>query len=150
MTKQPKKTKPEIDVNSHEYLSTLAELKRHIRECRLRANKDANRELVHLYWTVGKIIVERQKNSGWGGKFIDQLKKDLHNEFQGIKGFARVNIFRMRTFYRSYPLVPSEAEQIDELAHLIILMENYDTDEERVSIQARYLSLVGAEKCFDL
>ena len=129
--------------SNKEYATTLAELKKQIQKCQLRAIIAANKELVRLYWTVGKIIVERQENSGWGSKFIDKLAKDLQNEFPGIEGFSRRNVFRMRAFYLEYKLVPPAVAQFNELKHLgvlaqipwshnIVLMEKLDSIEERI------------------
>ncbi len=84
--------------SNKKYTSTLTELKKTVQECQLRAITAANKELVRLYWIVGKTIVERQEKSGWGSKFIDKLAKDLQNDFPGIEGFSRRNIFRMRAF----------------------------------------------------
>lgn len=129
--------------SNKEYATTLAELKKQIQKCQLRAITAANKELVRLYWTVGKTIVERQENSGWGSKFIDKLAKDLQNEFPGLEGFSRRNVFRMRAFYLEYKLVPPAVAQFNELEHLgilaqipwshnIVLMEKLDSVEERI------------------
>lgn len=129
--------------SNKEYISTLAELKKQVQECQGRAITAANKELVRLYWTIGKIIVERQENNGWGSKFIDKLTKDLQNEFPGIEGFSRTNIFRMRAFYLAYRIVPLPVGQFDELEHLgilaripwshnIILVEKLDNIKERI------------------
>lgn len=129
--------------SNKEYAATLAELKKQIQKCQLRAITAANKELVRLYWTVGKIIVEKQENSGWGSKFIDKLAKDLQNEFPGLEGFSRRNVFRMRAFYLEYKLVPPGVAQFNELEHLgvlaqipwshnIVLMEKLDNMKERI------------------
>lgn len=89
-------------IQTNEYTATLADLKRHIQECQLKAITAVNKELVRLYWTIGKTIVQRQENSGWGSKFIEKLAKDLQNAFPGIEGFSRTNMFRMRAFYLAY------------------------------------------------
>lgn len=129
--------------SNKEYNFTLAELKKEIQECQFRAITSANKELVRLYWVVGKIIIERQENSGWGSKFIDKLTVDLQNEFPGIEGFSRRNVFRMRAFYLAYKLVPPAVAQFNEVEHLgvlaqipwshnVILMEKLDSFEERI------------------
>ena len=140
----PDKASEENILFSHnEYSSTLAELKKTIQECQIRAITAANKELVRLYWIVGKKIVERQETSGWGSKFIDKLTKELQNEFPGIEGFSRRNLFRMRAFYHEYKLVPPLVAQLNEIDHLgvlaqipwshnIILMEKLGNVEERI------------------
>ena len=139
----PKKIKSTEIFSSKEYITTLTELKTKIRDCQLRAISAANKELVHLYWTVGQTIVQRQENSGWGSKFIEKLAMDLQNEFPGIEGFSRRNLFRMRAFYLEYKLVPPAValvNNVDELgvlsqipwSHNIILMEKLDDVEDRI------------------
>jgi len=126
-----------------EYATTLTGLKKQIQECQLRAITSVNKELVRLYWTIGKTIVERQKNSGWGSSFIEKLAKDLQNSFPGVEGFSKRNIFRMRAFYLEYQFVPPTVAQIDELEHLgvlakitwshnIVLIERLEDVEERM------------------
>lgn len=126
-----------------EYELTLADLKKRIRESQINAVIAANKELIRLYWTIGKTIVERQEGSGWGTKFIENLAKDLQNEFPGIEGFSRTNVFRMRAFYKEYKIVPPAVGQIDEIDHIsvlssipwshnIVLIEKLKTAEERI------------------
>ena len=62
----------------------------------------ASRELVRLYWDVGREIVQRQDREGWGTKVIDRLAADLQKAFPGISGFSRANVHRMRAFYLAY------------------------------------------------
>ena len=129
--------------SNNEYNSILANLKKHIRECQLRATTAVNKELIRLYWTIGKTIVERQEGRGWGTKFIEKLAKDLQNEFPGVEGFSRTNVFRMRAFYKEYKIVPPLVGLFDEIDHLgvltlipwshnILLMEKLDSIEQRL------------------
>ena len=139
----PVKKDHESLFSTKEYDSTLADLKKHIRASQLRAAIAVNHELIRLYWIIGKTIVEKQEGSGWGSKFIEKLAKDLQNEFPGIEGFSRTNIFRMRAFYREYKLVPPPVGQFDELTHLgfltqipwshnVVLMEKLEDIQERL------------------
>lgn len=41
-----------------------------------------NKELIFLYWNIGKIIL---KNSQWGNKFVYNLSIDLKLEFPEIR-----------------------------------------------------------------
>jgi len=142
-----KKTTPvkkaSTELSNKEYTSTLANLKKHIRSSQLKAAVAVNKELLKVYWIIGKTIVEKQESSGWGSKFIEKLAKDLQNEFPGLEGFSRTNVFRMRAFYQEYKLVPPLAGQLDEIDHLgiltqipwshnIILMEKLDNNEQRI------------------
>ena len=47
------------------YLSFLDEVKNQIRESRIRFARTVNKELIHLYWWIGKGIAEKQEQLGW-------------------------------------------------------------------------------------
>ncbi len=137
----PAKNNQEL-FSSKEYESTLADLKKHIRECQLKAVKAANAELIKLYWMIGKTIVEKQEKSGWGTKLIEKLAKDIQNEFPGIEGFSRTNIFRMRAFYLAHCNNPTAVGQLEEYplefflnipwGHNCVLFEKFQNFEERL------------------
>jgi len=78
-------------------------LKTTIRTARLKAGLAVNRELVLLYWRIGKEILERQSAQGWGAKVIDQLARDLRAEFPDMRGFSRTNLLYMRAFASAWP-----------------------------------------------
>ena len=86
-----------------DYAAWLAELKATIRTARLKAGLAVNRELVLLYWRIGKEILERQSAQGWGAKVIDQLARDLRAEFSDMRGFSRTNLLYMRAFASAWP-----------------------------------------------
>ena len=81
-----------------DYLPFLNELKDQIRKAQLRAGLAANRELIYLYWNIGRSILERQKKEGWGAKIIDRLSDDLKKEFPNMRGFSARNLKYMRAF----------------------------------------------------
>jgi predicted nuclease of restriction endonuclease-like (RecB) superfamily len=62
----------------------------------------ANREMILLYWDIGREIVERQKAEGWGKSIVNRLGADLQKEFPGESGFSASNLWRMRSFYLAY------------------------------------------------
>ncbi len=88
--------------NEVSYAQLLNQVKSRIREARVRAGLAANRELVALYWGVGKLIVERQRAKGWGSAVIERLSRDVRHEFPDIQGFSPRNIWRMRAFCLAY------------------------------------------------
>jgi DUF1016 N-terminal domain len=87
---------------TQEYIQTLVDLKQHVQEAQIKATFSANKELMCLYWSIGKIITEKQDINGWGTKLIEQLAEDLQNSFPGIGGFSRANIFRFKAFFSNY------------------------------------------------
>jgi hypothetical protein len=74
------------------YPALLEELKRRIRSAQTRAALGVSRELVLLYWSIGRDILARQDAEGWGAKVIDRLAKDLGTEFPGVEGFSPRNL----------------------------------------------------------
>ncbi len=84
------------------YAELLDQLKVRIRSARLQAALAVNRELIHLYWEIGRTILERQEREGWGAKVIERLAEDLRHEFPDMRGLSRANLFYMRAFAESY------------------------------------------------
>jgi predicted nuclease of restriction endonuclease-like (RecB) superfamily len=97
----PTAGKDEISVSSG-YSSYLEELKVRIRTVQVKAVLSANRELIQLYWSIGRDIFTKQKDEGWGSKVVDRLASDLHHAFPEMGGFSRTNIYRMRAFFLAY------------------------------------------------
>lgn len=85
------------------YDDFLRGLKERIRTAQVRAALAVNQELVLLYWEVGREILTRQQQQGWGAKVIEQLSKDLRREFPEMKGFSPRNLKYMRAFAETYP-----------------------------------------------
>lgn len=123
------------------YNEFLNEIKEKIRNTQLKAAIAASRELIKLYWELGKNIVEKQEKEGWGSKVLEKMAKDLQNEFPGIEGFSRTNIFRMRAFYLAYSNCLTAVGQLQEeqletflnipWGHNFILLDKLKSFEER-------------------
>jgi predicted nuclease of restriction endonuclease-like (RecB) superfamily len=84
------------------YPGFLSIIKERIAQARIRASLSVNRELIKLYWYIGKMIVERQEREGWGKSIVERLAIDLQREFPDMQGFSSGNIWRMRALYVSY------------------------------------------------
>lgn len=84
------------------YGELLEDLKARIRAAQVKAALSVNRELIALYWHIGKSIVERQRDQGWGKGVVERLSDDLGREFPGLEGFSARNIWHMRSFYLAY------------------------------------------------
>jgi predicted nuclease of restriction endonuclease-like (RecB) superfamily len=93
---------PDVGAVPASYAALLTEIKDRVRSAQLRAHLAVNRELVLLYWQIGRDIVSRQKLEGWGKSVIERLAADIQREFPGIEGFSTRNIWRMRAFYLAY------------------------------------------------
>ena len=85
-----------------DYRNWLVELKSTIKQRQIKAAISVNSELIRLYWDMGRQIVEKQQNTSWGSGFIDQLSKDLKEEFPQMKGFSKRNIELIKQWYLFY------------------------------------------------
>lgn len=85
------------------YPAFLAELKQRIRSARLQAALSVNRELVLLYWSIGRDILARQRAEGWGAKVIDRLAADLRRALPEMTGISARNLKYMRAFAEAWP-----------------------------------------------
>jgi predicted nuclease of restriction endonuclease-like (RecB) superfamily len=106
------------------YPEFLQELKTRIRGAQTRAAFAVNRELILLYWSVGRDILVRQHAEGWGTKVIDRLAKDLQTEFPGVEGFSPRSLKYMRSFAEAWteePIVQQLAAQLPWGHHIVLL-----------------------------
>ena len=139
-----KSTKPLI--KSSKIISALSDysqfikfLKEKVRSAQLRASLSVNRELIKLYWELGRDVVERKEKEGWGSKVIERIAKDLQNEFPGIEGFSKSNVFRMKAFYLAYEKVAQSVRQLEKLpifsipwGHNIAIFQQIKSEKERL------------------
>ncbi len=119
--------------NTKEYGNFLAEIKEKIRTAQYEALKSVNKELINLYWDIGKSIIEQQEKHRWGKSIVENLANDIQKEYPGIKGFSIGNLRRMRNFYSKYYLSPKLAPLVREISWTknIIIMEKCKDDTER-------------------
>lgn len=85
-----------------DYTALLAEVKERVRSAQYEALKAVNKELIALYWDIGRMIVSRQGSGSWGKSVVQLLATDLQHEFPGIRGFSVQNLWYMRQFYLEY------------------------------------------------
>lgn len=84
------------------YKQTIKELKSMILTSRYRAAALANKELLLLYFSVGKLIVEKSKSEKWGSGVLDKIAIDLQKELPGLRGFSITSLKKMRVFYTEW------------------------------------------------
>lgn len=115
-----------------DYSNTLVEIKERVRKSRYFSLRAVNKELIKLYWDVGKTVSEKSSNN-WGSKVIEKLALDLQTEFSGVKGFSANNIARMKAFYETYRDTPKLAQVVQELpwGQNIELIYKLKSEEER-------------------
>jgi predicted nuclease of restriction endonuclease-like (RecB) superfamily len=122
------------------YADLLATLKDRVRQTQFRAARAASSEVLRLYWSIGRDILERERLGGWGSKVVDLLAADLKREFPGMSGWSRRNLLYMRRVAESWP---DEAEFVQHPAaqipwgHVMVLLDRLDTREKRDWYAAR-------------
>jgi len=115
------------------YPELLEDLKGRVRTARVRAGVSVNRELVLLYWEIGRSIQERQQGEGWGAKVIDRLADDLRREFPEMRGFSGRNLKYMKAFGESYPDSPFVQQVVAQIpwGHNVRLLDKVKDPAER-------------------
>lgn len=97
------------------YSTFLNEVKGRIRAARIFAARAINRELVLLYWDIGRGIVEKQQTQGWGDAVVERFAADLRKEFPEMNGFSDVNVWRMLQVYTDYTSAEFLSQAVREL-----------------------------------
>ncbi|NEQ25130.1 MAG: DUF1016 domain-containing protein [Microcoleus sp. SIO2G3] len=87
---------------SPDYGVLLGQINQRIRAAQYEALKAVNKELIALYWDVGKLITDRQQGQTWGKSIVKTLAQDLQLEFPGMSGFSSANLWRIKLFYETY------------------------------------------------
>jgi len=119
--------------NTGDYPGLLAEIKERVRSAQYEALKAVNKELVSLYWDIGRIIVERQETEGWGKSVVQRLSSDLRQEFPDVRGFSAQNLWYMRQFYSEYHNSERLQPLVGEIAwaHNLVIMSKCKDPLER-------------------
>jgi predicted nuclease of restriction endonuclease-like (RecB) superfamily len=116
-----------------DYAEWLAGLKSRIHSAQQRATQAVNRELVLLYWQIGRDILARQSAQGWGAKVIDRLAHDLLVAFPDMQGFSARNLKYMRAFAQAWPDVDFVQGVLAQLPwyHQLALLDKLQTEDDR-------------------
>lgn len=120
--------------SSKNYQDLLARLKSQIQTAQVRAAVSVNRELVLLYWGIGKEILCRQREEGWGAGVIQRLAQDLRTAFPDMKGLSRTNLLYMRAFAEAWPEQSIVQQVVGQIpwGHNIRLIDAVKTMKERL------------------
>jgi predicted nuclease of restriction endonuclease-like (RecB) superfamily len=119
---------------SKSYQDLLARLKSQIQTAQVQAAVSVNQELVRLYWRIGKDILTRQKEDGWGTQVIERLAKDLRSEFPDMRGLSPRNLGYMKAFAEAWP----DESILQQLAaklpwfHNCVLLDKVKSPDERL------------------
>ena len=117
----------------NDYISFLESIRSQIQSGRIQAAKTVNRELISLYWKIGKEIVEKQEKLGWGKSVVEQLSKDIRKEFDGIRGYSARNLWDMKRFYEQYRDSPKLQQLVAEIpwGHNLLIINKIKQEDAR-------------------
>jgi len=117
----------------NEYIKFLNEIKSCIVTARIQAIRSVNKELIKLYWDIGRTIVERQKKYKWGDAVVEKLANDLKEDFKTTFGFSAQNLWYMRQFYLEYKDDSVLQQLVGELpwGHNILIFSRIKNKKER-------------------
>ena len=125
---------PNLSEMSEAYLKFIEEVKSEIQKQRISVVLNANSSMICLYWNIGRAILKKQEEEGWGAKIIDRMAKDLKDAFPEMSGFSPRNIKYMRKFAESWPdfeIVQRVVAQIPWRTN-ISLMDKLKDEESRI------------------
>lgn len=92
----------ETSIQQSDYIQAVKAIKEAIQNTRLRTSRLVNRELLSLYYAIGKYISLNSRSAQWGAGAIAAISQNLQQELPGLRGFSEANIKRMRTFYEEW------------------------------------------------
>jgi predicted nuclease of restriction endonuclease-like (RecB) superfamily len=101
---------------SPEYRQFIEDLKARVVSARLSAARAVSRDLILLYWDIGRGIVDKQRLLGWGESVVEMVAADLRRAFPGSRGFSSDNVWRMRQFHLAYSDSPFLGQPVPEMA----------------------------------
>jgi predicted nuclease of restriction endonuclease-like (RecB) superfamily len=116
------------------YALWLADLKARIYSAQQRAVRSVNTELLQLYWQIGREILTRQAEQGWGTKVVERLAHDLRTEFPEMSGFSRSNLLYMRMFAEAWTEEAIVQQAVGQLpwGHNLVLLTKLKEAEARL------------------
>lgn len=108
-------------LNRAEYVDAVKAIKEAIQISRYRAAKLVNKELLALYYAVGKYISLNSRNASYGSSALRVISDQLQQEIPGLKGFSESSLKRMRKFYEDWSeLIENRPLVADDLNTAII------------------------------
>ena len=98
-----------------QYDKAVQLIKQAILHNQLEATKAVNRQMLALYYGVGKYVSENTRHGAWGTGAIDSISQQLQREMPGLRGFSASNIKKMRLFYEEWANVINRSPLANDL-----------------------------------
>lgn len=143
---------PNLSEMSDSYLDFIEAIKKEIENQRLKVVLNANSSMICLYWNIGKAILQKQEEEGWGAKVINRMAKDLKEAFPDMSGFSPRNIKYMRKFAECWPdfeIVQRIVAQIPWRSN-ISLMDKLPDEESRIWYAQKTIENVWSKTILDM
>ncbi len=128
------KLKNEITVYNNDFENVVLMIK----QAQIRAYSSVNRELIDLYYSIGKYISKKVSESDWGKGVVKQLAEYISKTNPDISGFSDKNLWRMKQFYETYKDDLKLSPLVRELSwtnNLIIFSRTKSAEEREFYIQ---------------
>lgn len=106
---------PTVRLSTPEYRAFVTTLKTRVTTARLSAARAVNRDLILLYWDIGRALEEKQQSLGWGKAVVEQLARDLREAFPGMRGFSAQNLWRMQQLFVTHTAPDFLSQVVREL-----------------------------------
>ena len=117
-------------MENENHIKFISGIKEDIIKSRYQAARLVNKELILLYFQVGKKLSVKIKSEKWGAKVIQNISDDLQKELPGLRGFSKRNLAKMIQFHESYsflPLMPSSTAQLDQGSSILMQKSTVQT-----------------------
>ena len=121
------------------YTQAIQAIKSAILQSRYRAATLVNKEMLSLYFGIGKFISDNSRNNFWGTNALETISVSLQQELPGLRGFSPVNLKRMRLFYEEWQYCVQKTDNqtfefrptvSDEIQTDILLVNRQSTPDE--------------------
>ncbi len=125
-------------VGNQSYKDFIIALKQKIYGAKTKAIVSVNRLMIALYFDIGKEIVSNQQTQGWGKSVVEQMSKDLKDEFGEKSGYSSQNLWYMRQFYNSYKDNTNLQQLVGEIAwgsNIVIFTKCKDEKQRRYYLE---------------
>ena len=119
----------DIDNFSNDYDSIIAI----IEKSKIRAIKAVNREMIDMYWNIGKYLSDKSANDGWGKNTVQVFADYLKKTYPSASGFSAQNLWRMKQFYETYRNNEKLSPMVREISwsNNLLIMAGCKTDESK-------------------
>ena len=91
-----------IQHNTADYNIAIQTIKDAILRSQYQAAKLVNREMLSLYYGIGRYVSANSRKGFWGTNAIETISERLRKELPGLKGFSTTSIKKMRQFYEQW------------------------------------------------